>query len=162
MGSFPVTLVASEPFPGPIERSWRLVAEMNLTEVSKPWGLIPGVVDIRDTDPGFPGPGLSRVFVNSDGSTAVETMVRFEEPRLIEYTITDLSNMFRFITSGAEASFALAPIDDDATEVTWTYTWQARGIWAWPLLWLTSNLGFRRYMAAMLHRMSIATPPADR
>jgi hypothetical protein len=154
----PVTVVVSERFPLPLEQAWTLVFESDVTEVSQPWGPIPGVVDVRDEEPGFPYGGATRVLVNSDGSTVVERFTRIDPPHVSEYTITDLTNAFRMITPGADASFTFTPSDGDTTEVVWRYNWHARSTWTRWLLWLAANAAYKGYMARMLHRMSISTP----
>lgn len=158
MSVFDVTVTVTQEFPGKPEEAWMLVISADLVEVSQPWGPIPGVVEIREEEAGFPGKGLSRVLVNSDGSTVKERFVELDPPRLIEYTLTELTNAFRHITSGADAAFALEPAGSSTTTVTWVYTWHARNAWVWLPLWLVAHTAYRRYMRAMIRRMSTGTP----
>ncbi len=156
--SYSVKLQVSAVFPSRAEVAWRTLTEGDLTQVSQPWGPIPGVVAIRDEPPGFfSEPGLSRVFENSDGSTAVETIKGLDPPRRLEYSISRLTNSFRHLTPGADASFDFESISDVETRVTWRYSWHARNAAALPLLWLIGRLAFRQYMRRMLDRMSAAT-----
>jgi hypothetical protein len=153
-----VTVTVSRPFPVALEEAWTLVTQADLVEVSQPWGPIPGVIEIRDEEPGFPDDGLARLLVNSDGSTAKEQIVRVDAPRHIRYTLAELTNVFRRFTSGAEANFAFESVDPDTTMVTWSYTWHARNVWVWLPLWLVVRTAYKRYMRGMIRRMSVGTP----
>ena len=146
-------------FSAPVEEAWESLTRGDLTHVSQPWGPIPGVVAIHDEPPGFfDEPGLSRTLENSDGSTLVETIKALVPPRSIEYAVSELTNSFRHLTSGADASFELNPIGEDATFVTWRYSWNAPNTLVLPLLWLIAHLAFRPYMRRMLERISAQTP----
>ena len=142
-------------FPVPVETAWRSLTEGDLTVVSQPWGFIPGVVAIHDEPPGFfTQPGLSRELANSDGSTMIETTKAIDPPRRFEYTITELTNSFRHLTSGANASFDFVPVDERTTSVTWRYAWHAHNVVLLPLAWLLAHLAFRPYMRRMLDRIA--------
>ena len=144
-------------FSAPVEEAWESLTRGELTHVSQRWGPIPGVVAIHDEPPGFfDEPGLSRTLENSDGSTVVETIKALFPLRSIEYAVTELTNSFRHLTSGADASFELVPLNEDSTSVTWRYSWNAHNALVLPLLWLIAHLAFRPYMRHMLERISAA------
>jgi uncharacterized protein YndB with AHSA1/START domain len=154
----PVTVKVSQLFPAAIEEAWTLVTQADLVAVSKPLWPIPGVVEIRDEQAGFPDDGLARLLVNSDGSTAKEEIVRVDAPRHIRYTLSELTNMFRMFTSGADAEFVFESVDADTTMVTWSYTWHPGSVWVWFPLWLVVRTAYKRYMGGMIRRMSVGTP----
>lgn len=141
-------------FSAQADEAWEWVTQGDLTSVSQAWGPIPGVVAVRDEPPGFfDEPGHSRILENSDGSTVIETIEALDPPRRIDYAVSELTNSFRHVTSGAKASFQFEPIDDSRTRVTWLYSWEARNAASLPLVWLVAHGAFRPYMRRMLRRM---------
>ena len=153
--SYSANTHVSMVFPVGVDQAWESLTGGDLTRVSQPWGPIPGVVAVQDEPQGFfDEPGLSRILQNSDGSTMVETIKTLDPPHSLGYTISELTNSFRHLTSGARASFEFTRIDDDQSRVTWRYSWIARKVVALPLLWLIVHLAFRPYMRRMLGRIS--------
>lgn len=152
-----VELCVSARFLVPLDEAWESVTRGDLTRASQPWGPIPGVVAIHDEPPGFfVEPGKSRTLENSDGSTVRETITALDPPRSLDYTITELTNSFRHLTSGASAGFRFVPVEENTTCVTWRYSWHARSASALLPLGLIARLAFRPYMRRMLERMSRA------
>ncbi|MFZ0493786.1 MAG: SRPBCC family protein [Acidimicrobiia bacterium] len=153
-----VNVRESVVFPVPVGDAWELVTRCDLTYVSQRWGPIPGIVAIRDEPPRFfDEPGHSRILVNSDASTVVETIRALDPPRSIDYTISELTNAFRHLTSGATARFDFEPVDNNDTRVTWHYAWDAHNAASLPLVWLITHVAYRPYMRGMLERMSKGT-----
>lgn len=144
----------SELFPTPAEEAWEALTRSDITKVSQSFGPIPGVVAVHDEPAGFfDEPGHSRVLENSDGSTVCETIEAIDPGRSLDYTLTDLTNVFRYVTTGAKARFEFESVGDGRTRVTWRYAWQARNVVSLPLVWLITWLAFRPYMRRMLRRI---------
>ena len=149
-----VKIHESMVFPVDVSEVWKAMTRGDVTKVSQPWGPIPGIVAVRDEPAGFfDEPGHSRILENSDGSTVVETITALDPPHSIDYTITELTNSFRYLTSGARPRIALEPVNDNETRITWHYTWDAHNAVTLPLVWLIAHLAFRPYMRRMLERI---------
>lgn len=149
-----VEIRESMVFPADVDAAWGALTLGDLTYVSRPWGPIPGIVAVHDEPPDFfDEPGHSRILENSDGSTVVETITALDPPRSVGYTITELTNSFRYLTSGARAQFGFESVDDQTTRITWRYAWNPRNAVSLPLLWIVAHLAFRPYMRRMLERI---------
>ena len=149
-----VEVAESAVFPLHAGEAWEAVTGCDLTHVSQPFGPIPGVVAIHDEPEGFlDEPGHSRILENSDGSTTREAIEALDPPHSISYALSELTNAFRHVTSGAKASFEFEPAGGSQTRVTWRYVWQARNVMSLPLVWLITSFAFRPYMRRMLGRM---------
>jgi hypothetical protein len=137
-----------------VGEAWRKLTGGDITAVSQPWGPIPGVVAVHDEPADFFNEaGQSRILENSDGSTVIETITALNPPYSIDYMVTDLTNSFRYLTSGARSGFELEPVGDRQTRITWRYVWNARNVALLPPLWLIAHIAFRRYMRHMLERI---------
>lgn len=146
-----VKIHESMVFPVGVSEVWRAMTRGDVTQVSQPWGPIPGIVAVHNEPADFfDEPGRSRILENSDGSTVVETITAIDPPHRIDYTITDLTSFFRHLTSGARPSITLEAVDDHETRVSWHYTWDAHNALTLPLVWLIAHLAFRPYMKRML------------
>jgi hypothetical protein len=94
------------------------VTQADLPRVSRRWGPLLGITGVRYQPADWlRREGLARILETDVGSTVVERIQRVDAPRRLDYTLTELTNIFRFLTPGAAAGFHFEPITDRATTV---------------------------------------------
>jgi hypothetical protein len=73
-------------------------------------------------------PGSARTVHLADGSTATERVTACTTPSYFAYTVSGFTNPVRFLAGEARGQwwFDVAHDDPNATEVRWTYAFEAR------------------------------------
>ncbi|MFI9169826.1 SRPBCC family protein [Streptomyces lincolnensis] len=147
--SVPITVFArttSSP-----AHTYQVIVPIDLAQVFKPWGPLPGVAEVRDQTGTWNRPGTSRQTWFTDGSKADERLTEIAEGHGFAYELSGFTNVLAKLTSGVRGEWSFLP-DGTGTSIRWTYDFRPlpgrRWIVAGPFkqLWI-------RYMRAALTRM---------
>jgi hypothetical protein len=99
-----------------------------LPDILTGYGPVPAVVATSDQSGPWDVVGSSRTVHLADGSTATEQVTACATPSYFAYTVSGFTNPVRLLARAAHGQwwFDVAADDPDATEVRWTYAFEAR------------------------------------
>lgn len=111
---------------------------------------IPGVSKTTDTSGPWDVPGSHRIVHLSDGNSARETVTAADSPDYFAYRVNEFTQpLIRTLVKEARGQWWF--IDDGAgTHAKWTYTFEARGLWAVPLLFPMVKMLWNRAMKSAM------------
>lgn len=144
--------VAREAPGVPLERLFDVVvAEDVLPKVLHRWGPIPGVRDTADLTGPWDTPGSSRKVRLEDGSSAHETLLRWERPSAFAYRVEEMTNPLGRLVDHAMGEWEFAATAT-GSRFRWTYTFTPRTAATGPLLRLFVAVAWARYMSGCADR----------
>jgi Polyketide cyclase / dehydrase and lipid transport len=134
------------------------IVPIDLTSIFTGYGPLPAVTGVQNQTGGWDVAGQTRTVTLSDGSSARELLTKYDYPHYFSYTVSDFSGVLRFLTISANGEwwFETNP-SSGATDIKWSYAFNARSLFAAPILWLITNVLWRGYMrkALMLGKSQI-------
>lgn len=110
----------------PIEAAWDISVPIDPTQFYPRFGILPGVVDVRDQSGDWQTVGHTRRLMLSDGGHVIETIRQVEPSRFFAYELSDFQKLFGHLVSGARAEWEYSPVAGGGTRIRWTYTFFAR------------------------------------
>jgi hypothetical protein len=125
---------------------------IRLEDILHRFGPVPAVVGTSGQTGPWDVVGSSRTVHLSDGSTAHERVTACETPRYFAYTVSDVTSPIRVLTREARGQWWFDAAGD-ATEVRWTYAFEARSAATALLLRPIVALAWRGFMRAALDRL---------
>ncbi|HWI71396.1 MAG TPA: SRPBCC family protein, partial [Baekduia sp.] len=90
--------------------------------------------------------GSRRTVHLSDGSTATEQVTACDAPRSFGYTVSGFTNPIRHLAREGRGEWSFEEAGDGATDVRWTYTFEARSRAAAVVLTPVVKLAWRGFM----------------
>ena len=116
---------------------------------------LPGVTRTTGTTGPWDVAGSTRIVHLSDGTTCRETVKTATAPDYFAYRLTDFSSrMVGRLVSEATGQWWFT--DDGAgTHAKWTYTAEARSIFALPILFPVIRILWHRYMSSAIKQVKV-------
>src|SRR4051812_27662198 len=112
--------------PGRVEDVFDFIAaEDVLPKILTGYGLVPGVASTSDISGPWDQPGSHRIVHLLDGSTVNERITAYNRPSYFAYRVSNPSFALKHLMAEARGQFWIAPTEG-GTNVTWTYSFQAR------------------------------------
>lgn len=106
---------------------------------------IPAIVHARTADGLPPKQGGNRVVRNSDGSEIEEIIVRLESPTVQEYKlISGFKPPFSRLVKSASGRWDYVETATGGTEITWTFSFETRGLIAETIFRLAVKAAFQK------------------
>jgi hypothetical protein len=127
---------------------------IELPRILTGWGPVPAVVSTTDQSGPWDTPGSRRTVHLSDGSTAHERVTACERPASFGYTVDGFSGPVRHLADEGRGQWRFAAAGADATDVRWTYTFQARSPAAALLLTPVVKIAWRGFMRRALNQLA--------
>lgn len=131
---------------------------VELPRILAGYGPVPAVVATSEQSGPWDVPGSVRTVHLSDGSTAHERVTACARPASFGYTVDGFSGPVRRLAREAHGTWSFAPAGADATDVVWTYAFEARSAAAALLLAPAVKLAWRGFMRRALERMATLAP----
>lgn len=113
----------------PIEHVFPAITSHDATKFYPKWGVLPGVVQVRDESGPWDVVGQTRQLVMSDASTFTETITDFDVDELFAYTLTDFTRLFGILVAFAHSEWRFSRVEG-GTAIAWTYAFTSRPGWA--------------------------------
>jgi hypothetical protein len=127
---------------------------IELPRILTGWGPIPAVVATSEQSGPWDTPGSRRTVHLADGSTAHERVTACERPASFGYTVHGFSGPVRHVAVEGRGQWSFEAAGAGATEVRWTYTFQARSRVAGLLLTPVVKIAWRGFMRRGLDRLA--------
>jgi hypothetical protein len=93
--------------------------------------------------------GQSRTILLSDGSRAHEKLTNYSRPQHFSYIVSGFTGMLRFLTLRARGEWHFEE-HSGGTSVRWSYTFEARSVFTFPLLFAVVRPLWQAYMRKAL------------
>ena len=137
-----------------------VVAEDVLPKVLHRWGPVPGVRGTSGNTGPWDTPGSSRTVLLEDGSTARETVLRWERPATFAYRVEAMTNPLGRLVDHAHGRWEFTPMAGGGSRFAWTYRFTPRSRFAAPLIRVFVWAAWARYMAGCADRsVALAKQP---
>jgi hypothetical protein len=127
---------------------------IELPRILTGWGPVPAVVATSDQSGPWDTPGSRRTVQLADGSTAHERVTLCERPAAFGYTVDGFSGPVRHVATEGRGQWWFDAAGAGATDVRWTYTFQARSRAAALLLTPVVKIAWRGFMRRALHQLA--------
>jgi hypothetical protein len=125
------------------------IAPIDLTTIFRGYGPLPAVVGTTDQTGAWDAAGQSRTILLSDGSRAREELTNYSRPRHFSYIVSGFRGTLRFLTIRARGEWHFEE-QSGGTSVRWVYTFEARSVFAFPLLFAVIRPLWQAYMRKVL------------
>lgn len=154
----PIVIEIQGWVPAPIETVFDVFMPIDLTTIMTGHGPLPGVAAVEDQSGAWNSIGESRIIRFADGHAMLETLTRVDRPKGFAYTLSNLTNILRFLVRRFHGSWAFedgsASGEPPIIRATWRYEFEIRSRLTRPISWLILELFWRRYMEEALERAS--------
>jgi hypothetical protein len=127
---------------------------IELPRILTGWGPIPAVVATSDQSGPWDTPGSRRTVHLADGSLAHERVTACARPAVFAYTVNGFSGPVRHAAVEGRGQWWFEAAGAGATDVRWTYTFQARSRAAALLLTPVVKIAWRGFMRRGLDRLA--------
>lgn len=134
--------------PQDIEATYRWVVHRDtpIVLVTK-HGVLPGFNRYTFLSGDWTQDGSSRRITLDDESNATETIKSSDKPNYFDYELTDFSApALRALFRRAYGQWWFTATPDRGTHIVWTYSFEPRGGWLTPVVWLFVRLVYRGYL----------------
>jgi hypothetical protein len=112
------------------------IVPIDLTSIFMGYGPLPAVTGIKNQTGAWDAAGQTRTVLLSDGSSAQELLKKYEYPHYFSYTVYRFTGVLRFLTTSANGEWWFnGNASSGKTHVKWRYAFNARSIFAVPVLW---------------------------
>lgn len=134
------------------------IVPIDLASIFRGYGPLPAVTNTQNQTGAWDAAGQTRTVLLSDGSSARELLTKYEYPHYFSYTVSGFTGVLRFLTTSANGEWWF---NSDAlsskTHVKWHYAFNARSIFAAPVLWFIVKILWYGYMnkALALARLQV-------
>lgn len=120
--------------------------------MSRRYGLLPPIREVRDQSGPWERPGQTRTIVLADGGTMRERLTEVERPERFDYVLTDFTGALRPLVSHVDGSWAFAP-EGTGVRITWSWTLHPTSTYAARVLPLVGRM-WRGYARQALEQTS--------
>jgi hypothetical protein len=126
------------------------IVPIDLTTIFTGYGPLPAVTGTRDQTGEWNATGQTRSVQLSDGSSAQEQITQYVHPSNFSYTVSGFTGMLRFLTTSAYGEWWFRSDASDRTNIKWRYSFNARSVFAVPVLLIIVKVLWRGYMRKAL------------
>ncbi len=152
-----VTITLTHHVRAPVQEVFRFVTAKDvLPKILLGYGPLPGVVSTSGNIGPWHIPGSSRMVHLKNGSSAREELTDYQPPAYFAYRTSDFTSALKHVVSQGRGQWWFTP-DEQATRVTWTYTFTARSRFTQPVLTVFVSLLWRGYMRGALREIKAQT-----
>lgn len=116
-------------------------------------GPIPAIAAVRLLTAEPISVGSRREVELADGTLVPEEVIEFERPRWHRYRVLEFHPPLSRIVRGGEGTWSFAA-EAGGARITWTYQYEAKSFWTWPLTALFAKLLMRRAMQRAVDRIA--------
>jgi hypothetical protein len=127
---------------------------VDLASIFTGYGPLPAVIGTKDQTGAWDGAGQTRTVLLSDGSSAQEMLTKYEHPHYFSYTVSDFTGILGSFTSSANGEWWFSSTPSGQTHIKWRYVFNARSLFAIPVLWVITSL-WRGYMRKALGLLKV-------
>jgi Polyketide cyclase / dehydrase and lipid transport len=131
------------------DTSFCFIAPIDLTTIFRGYGPLPAVVGTTDQTGAWDAAGQSRTILLSDGSQAREELTNYSRPQHFSYIVSGFTGTLRLITLRARGEWHFEE-QSGGTSVRWSYAFEARSVFTFPLLVAVVRPLWQAYMRKAL------------
>jgi hypothetical protein len=154
----PIVIEVRGQVAAPIETVFDVFRTIDLTSIMHGYGPLPAVARVEDQTGAWSSVGESRIIRLADGHGMLETLTRVDPPEGFAYTLSNLTNVLRFLVHRFHGTWAFeeSPVEGEPptgpvlVNATWRYEFDVRSQLTRPLAWLILTLFWRPYMKGAL------------
>jgi len=146
--SFPATVEVSVKAPQAV--AFNHIVPIDLTTIFTGFGPLPAVTGTTNQVGAWDAAGQTRTVNLSDGSSASESLNKYQHPNYFSYTVSGFTGALRFLTTSADGEWWFSSNASGQTHIKWRYAFNARSFLAAPILWFIANFLWRGYMRKAL------------
>ena len=119
------------------------------------YGPVPGFKSYKLLDGDWKHEGARRRITLDDSSTATETIQTSQWPNYFDYELTDFKDapLLTILLKRGYGQWWFERTQDGGTHVKWRYSFEPQSPLVIPLLWLFTNIVYRRFMKAAVQEM---------
>lgn len=127
---------------------FKYIVPIDLASIFTGYGPLPSVTGTKKQTGAWDAAGQTRIVTFSDGSSANERLTQYEFPRYFSYTVSGFTGNLGYFTTSANGEwwFDTNP-SSGATTIKWHYAFNARSVFAAPVVWLITKTLWRGYMS---------------
>lgn len=122
------------------------IVPIDLSSIFTGYGPLPAVTGTQDQVGEWDTVGQTRTVHLSDGSSAQEILTGYDYANSFAYTVSGFTGSLRFLTTSANGVWWFESEHVGTTNIKWQYVFNARSVFAVPILWFIANVLWRRYM----------------
>ena len=130
----------------------RLIGHPLTDLMSRRYGLLPPIREVRDQSGPWDTVGQTRTIVTSDGGTMRERLTEVVRPERFDYVLTDFTGAFKPLVSHVDGRWAFAPVGTGVL-ITWSWTLHPTSAYAARVLPLVGRM-WRGYARQALEHTS--------
>lgn len=126
------------------------IIPIDLTSIFTGYGPLPAVTGVRDQTGAWDAAGQTRTVVLSDGSSAQESLTKYERPDYFGYTVSGFTGVLGLLVTSANGEWWFKSDPSGETRITWRYEFKARSALTAPIVAMITHLLWRGYMRKAL------------
>ena len=119
---------------------------IDLTSIFTGYRLLPAVTGTKNQTGAWDGAGQTRTVLLSDGSSAHEILTKYEHPHYFSYIVSGFTGVLRLLITSANGEWWFSSTSSGKTHIKWRYAFNAKSVFAVPVLWFITNVLWRGYM----------------
>ncbi|MDE2419966.1 MAG: SRPBCC family protein [Gammaproteobacteria bacterium] len=145
MSSF--SAIVETEVAGQLDTVFKHIVPIELASIFTGYGPLPSVTGTLNQTGAWDAAGQTRTVTLSDGSSASEQLTKYDAPNYFSYTVSEFTGALRFLSTSADGEwwFDTNPATG-GTRIKWHYAFNARSIFAAPILWFVTHALWRGYM----------------
>ena len=122
------------------------IVPIDLSSIFTGYGILPAVTGTQNQVGAWDTAGQTRTVHFADNSSARELLTTYAYPHYFSYTLSDFTGSLGLLASSAKGEWWFNTDISGKTTIKWHYTFNARSIFAVPVLWFVANFLWRGYM----------------
>lgn len=126
------------------------IVPIDLTTIFTGYGPLPAVTGTTNQVGAWDATGQTRTVHLSDNSSASERLNEYQHPNYFSYTVSGFTGALRFLATSADGEWWFSSNASGQTQIKWRYAFNARSVFAAPVLWIIANFLWRGYMRKAL------------
>jgi len=126
--------------------AFEYIVPIDLTSIFTGYGPLPAVTGTKNQTGAWDGAGQTRTVLLSDGGSTQEMLTKYDHPHYFSYTVDGFTGIFRFLASSAEGEWWFSSTSSDKTHIKWRYAFNAKSVFAVPVLWFITKVLWHNYM----------------
>lgn len=130
-----------------------IAASMDPRILIRPYGPLPGIVDVGGHQGPWSETGQKRRYLLSDKSSVSEELTGFTRDHTYAYTVNGFTGIFAALTREARAEWHFTKISAGKSQIDWTYFFTPIGPVAEPVLWFIVKTLWPGYLRSALSRV---------
>ena len=131
------------------------IVPIDLKSIFTGYGPLPAVTGTQNQVGAWDATGQTRTVHLSDGSSAQELLTKYEHSNYFSYTVSGFTGALRFLTTSANGEWWFSRAASGQTHIKWRYAFNARSVFAVPILWFIATVLWRNYMRKALRLSQI-------